>query len=51
MSDVMIPISFKQLLVWMVQEFQSEKAIYGIPEAKFYYKKDDSTFKLFGEHC
>ena len=51
MSDVMIPISFKHLLKWMAEEYQTEKTIFGIPEAKFYYKKDDSAFHLFGEKC
>lgn len=51
MSDIMIPIPFKHLLTWMIQEYQSEKTIFGIPEEKFYYKKDDSSFKVFGEKC
>ncbi len=51
MSDIMVPITIKHLIAWIVQEYQSEKTIFGIPEEKFYYKKDDSSFQVFGEKC
>ena len=51
MSDIMIPIHFNHLLTWIVEEYQSEKTIFGIPKEKFYYKKDDSAFQIFGEAC
>jgi putative selenate reductase len=47
----MIPIPFNGLLTWIVNEYQSEKTIFGIPESKFYSKKDDSAFQVFGEKC
>ena len=51
MSDVMRPIKFKHLLRWMVEEYQTQKSIFSIPEGKFYYKKDTATFEIFGEKC
>ena len=51
MSDVMVPISFNSLLTWIIQEYQSEKTIFGIPEEKFYFKKDTSAFQVFNETC
>ena len=51
MSDIMVPITIKHLITWIVQEYKSEKTIFGIPEEKFYYKKDDSSFQVFGEKC
>jgi len=51
MSDIMVPIPFKHLLTWILQEYQSEKTIFGIPEEKFYYKKDTSAFQVFNETC
>ncbi|MEJ2448049.1 MAG: putative selenate reductase subunit YgfK [Anaerolineales bacterium] len=51
MSDVMVPIPFKQLLAWVLQEYASEKTVFGIPEEKFYTKKDSSAMRVFGELC
>ena len=51
MSDVMRPIKFKHLLRWMVEEYQTQKSIFSIPEGKFYTKKDDAAFEIFGEKC
>jgi len=51
MSDIMVPIPIKHLITWIVQEYKSEKTIFGVPEEKFYYKKDDSSFQVFGEKC
>ena len=51
MSDIMVPIPIKHLLAWIVEEYQSEKTIFGVPEEKFFYKKDDSSFQVFGEKC
>ena len=51
MSDIMVPITIKHLITWIAQEYQSEKTVFGIPEEKFYYKKDDSSFQVFSEKC
>ncbi|RLD11881.1 MAG: putative selenate reductase subunit YgfK [Chloroflexota bacterium] len=51
MSDVMQPIPFQNLLNWILEEYKSEGAIFGIQKDKFYYKKDDVHFRLFGEKC
>ncbi len=51
MSDVMRPIKFKHLLRWMVEEYQTQKSIFSIPEGKFYTKKDTAAFEIFGEKC
>ena len=51
MSDVMVPIPFSRLLNWALEEYQNEGTIFGIPEEKFYYKKDQSAMQVFGERC
>jgi putative selenate reductase len=49
MGDKMRSISFKKLLNWILEEYENEKDIFGIPEDKFFCKKGDSHVKLFGE--
>ncbi|MCP4140601.1 MAG: putative selenate reductase subunit YgfK [Chloroflexi bacterium] len=51
MTDIMRPIKFKQLLRWMLEEYQNHQSIFSIPEGSFYYKKDDAHFEIFGEKC
>lgn len=51
MSDIMVPIPFRKLLSWTLEEYQSEGTIFGIPEEKFYYLKDDAAMRVFGERC
>ena len=51
MSDIMIPVSFKKLLNWILEEYKNEKNIFGIHEDKFYRKPDTSAFTIFGEKC
>jgi len=51
MSDIMIPVEFKKLLNWILEEYKKEKTIFGIHEDKFYRKSDDSAFTIFGEKC
>lgn len=51
MSDVMKPVEFKALLHWILKEYEQEKTIFGIPQDKFYTKKDEASFSLFGEKC
>lgn len=51
MSDIMIPVKFKNLLYWILDEYKKEKTIFGIREEKFYKKKDTAVFELFGEKC
>lgn len=50
MSDVMRPIPFKKLLNWLREEARCYRRIFGIPEEKFYRKKDGTLLPLFGEH-
>ncbi|MFA7229051.1 MAG: hypothetical protein WC061_08445, partial [Melioribacteraceae bacterium] len=49
MSDKMVPVSFTQLVNWMLAEFAGHKRIFGIPFSKFYRAGDKSEYKLFGE--
>ena len=49
MSDIMIPVSFRKLLNWILEEYKNEKTIFGIHEDKFYRKPDTSTCTIFGE--
>jgi len=51
MSDIMIPVKFKKLLYWILEEYKKEKTIFGIHEDKFYKKPDQSYFTIFGEKC
>ncbi|MDO9576998.1 MAG: putative selenate reductase subunit YgfK [Candidatus Cloacimonadales bacterium] len=51
MSDIMIPVKFKKLLYWILEEYKKEKTIFGIHEDKFYRKPDQSYFTIFGEKC
>lgn len=51
MSDIMIPVKFKKLLYWILEEYKKEKTIFGIHEDKFYRKPDKSAFTIFGEKC
>ncbi|MBS1249178.1 MAG: putative oxidoreductase YgfK [Chloroflexi bacterium] len=51
MSDVMYPVKFKNLLHWMIEEYQNENRIFNIPAEKFYYKPDETYFEIFGEKC
>ncbi|MBE3580433.1 MAG: putative selenate reductase subunit YgfK [Thermoanaerobacteraceae bacterium] len=50
MSDVMRPIPFRKLLNWVREEGRRYRRIFGIPEEKFYRKKDGTLLSLFGEH-
>ncbi len=47
----MIPVKFKKLLNWILEEYKNEKTIFGIYEDKFYRKPDTSSFTIFGEKC
>ncbi|HBP63597.1 MAG TPA: putative selenate reductase subunit YgfK, partial [Desulfosporosinus sp.] len=49
MSDKMIPIPFKQLVDWMLEEYKQTQTIFGVAEVKFYKKRNDQHIKLFGE--
>jgi putative selenate reductase len=51
MSDVMRPVKFKYLLRWMLEEYQNQNSIFSVPEDKFFYKKDQAYFEIFGEKC
>ena len=51
MSDIMIPVKFKKLLYWILEEYKKEKTIFGIHEDKFYKKPDSTAFTIFGEKC
>lgn len=42
-------ISFKQLLNWIFSEFEKEKSIFGIPQSRFFKKKNSKAFKIFNE--
>jgi len=51
MSDIMIPVKFKKLLYWILEEYKNEDSIFGIHKDKFYKKPDTSYFTIFGEKC
>jgi putative selenate reductase len=49
MSDKMNPISFKNLLNWIFEEFENQNFIFGIPEDQFFTPKNSKTI-LFDEN-
>ena len=49
MSDKMIPIPFKNLVNWMLEEYKQTQTIFGISEVKFFHKKNKQQIRLFGE--
>ncbi len=49
MSDIMVPVKFKNLLYWILEEYKNEDTIFGIHKDKFYKKPDTSYFEIFGE--
>ncbi|WP_407310416.1 putative selenate reductase subunit YgfK [Desulfosporosinus sp. SB140] len=49
MSDKMALIPFKQLLHWVMEEYEHSGMVFGIPEEKFYRKTDGRYMELFGE--
>lgn len=51
MPDKMMPIPFNKMLDWIFQEYENERTIFGIPEEKFYRKKNSNILKIFREDC
>ena len=54
MSDIMVPVPFKKLLKWVLEEYKNEKTIFGIHEDKFYHKLDTllvSSLSLESRTC
>ena len=48
MANHFIPVEFTNLLTWIFKEYFDHKTIFGIPEAKFFIKKNSNTIKLLG---
>ncbi len=42
-------VDFQNLLNWIFSEYERQKSIFGIPEKRFFRKKNDSNFKIFNE--
>ncbi len=49
MPDRMQPISFNNILTWILHEYHGHKTIFGIPSVKFYFKRNKNTLNIFGE--
>ncbi|MGE5496656.1 MAG: putative selenate reductase subunit YgfK, partial [Syntrophothermus sp.] len=47
MSECMKPIALKDQLEWILSEYVYQKSIFGIPEEKFFYKKNISSSVIF----
>ncbi|MCK4339566.1 MAG: putative selenate reductase subunit YgfK, partial [Candidatus Cloacimonetes bacterium] len=47
----MRPIPFNKLIHWIFEEYKQHKSIFGIPEEKFFRKKNKNNIKIFGENC
>jgi putative selenate reductase len=53
MSHMMRPLSFVQLLHWILDEYEARESIFGIPRELFYLPEMEGIFatnRLFGEH-
>lgn len=48
MSDRMSPIPFDKLMTWIFDEYTHHKSIFGIPQGKFYKKRDEPNLQIFG---
>lgn len=48
MSDKMRPIPFNNLLQWIFSEWSSNDSIFGIPESKFFRKKNQNLYNFNG---
>jgi len=51
MGDGMRPIPFEQLLLWITEEYRSQRTIFGIPESQFFRKKGLRSIQVFDESC
>lgn len=51
MGDIMRPVSFKQLLRWITEEYQSQRTIFGIPKSQFFIKENGKNIQIFDESC
>lgn len=51
MGDIMRPVSFKQLLRWVTEEYQSQRTIFGIPKSQFFIKENGKSIQIFDESC
>ncbi len=44
MSDRMNTLPFDKLILWVLNEYDREKSVFGIPDHKFYRKPDSNSF-------
>lgn len=51
MGDIMRPVSFKQLLRWITEEYQSQRTIFGMPKSQFFIKENGKSIQIFDESC
>lgn len=46
MSEIMTPIPFDRLIQWMLEEYRSQKSVFGIRQQKFYRNSSDNTIRI-----
>ncbi|MCD4818192.1 MAG: putative selenate reductase subunit YgfK [Candidatus Cloacimonetes bacterium] len=51
MSDKMRLIPFRNLIHWIFEEYEQDKTIFGIPETKFFQKRNEDHIEIFGDVC
>lgn len=49
MSEIMRPISFKNLLKWSLDEYKNHGSVFGVRKSKFYKNKSKTSVELFGD--
>ena len=49
MSDLMRPIPFGKMMEWMMEEYRTKDAIFGVHKEKFYCNKSGKYIEMFGE--
>ena len=51
MGDLMRPVSFKELVDRMFNEYRKDRKIFGIAESQFFKKEVEEKLSIFGESC
>ncbi|HHX50383.1 MAG TPA: putative selenate reductase subunit YgfK, partial [Clostridia bacterium] len=49
MSDKMRPIPFWKMLDWILEEYQKDRSIFGVPAEKFHFPRSRKSLELFGQ--
>ena len=51
MSDIMRPLSFKEIIHRIFEEYRKSGSIFGIGDKQFFRKSNKISYEIFGESC